>query len=313
MVTRREALAALAGIGPVLGQREDVTFSADVNVVNVLATVRDQHGRLVHGLRKDDFSIEEDGRPQVIRYFAPESDLPLTLGLLVDTSASQIPVLNAEQRASYKFLSQVLRAGQDRAFIIRFDTKVDPLQTTTESRTQLEAALLSVGASERAAAYDARRDGTKLYDAISFASDEVLKNQSGRKALIVLSDGGDTSSRSTIATAIESAQRQDTLVYTVLISGLLAAHLPLGRRPVIFGPGRKTLAQISTETGGGAFEVSSKDAIEGIYARIDEELRNQYSLGYTSDQTGAGPRKIQLTVRRKNYSIQTRGRYYAVK
>jgi len=119
-----------------------------------------------------------------------------------------------------------------------------------------------------------------------------FEEPNGRKGLIVLSDGGVPAVGATLAQAsICSASRYAHL--PILISGLLAAHLPLGRRPVIFGPGRKTLAQISIETGGAAFEVSSKDTIDGIYARIDEELRNQYGLGYTSDRTGAGARTIR--------------------
>ena len=131
---------------PLRGQQTP-TFSSDVNVVNVLATVRDKHGQIVNNLTKDDFRLEEDGRPQTIRYFAKETDLPLTLGLLVDTSPSQRRVLEQERIASYAFLEHLMREDKDKAFVIHFDWEIELLQDLTSSRKKLNAALEKLGQS----------------------------------------------------------------------------------------------------------------------------------------------------------------------
>src|ERR1700680_2485936 len=121
--------------------QNDTIFTASVNVVNVFATVRDRQGKIVRNLTKDDFSLEEDGRPQTIRYFSQETDLPLTLGLLVDTSGSQRRLVGQERTASYRFLDQVLREDKDRAFVIHFDHDVELLEDLTSSHRKLDAAL----------------------------------------------------------------------------------------------------------------------------------------------------------------------------
>src|SRR5579884_741883 len=137
--------AAQGGDGPPPASGSaDVHFSSNVNVVNVLATVHDQHGKAIKNLLKDDFTLEEDGRPQMIRYFSQQSDLPLTLGLLIDTSGSRRRVLEPERRASYKFLEQVLREDKDKAFIIHFDREVELLQDLTSRRADLERAVNEV-------------------------------------------------------------------------------------------------------------------------------------------------------------------------
>src|SRR5579863_1069818 len=121
-------------------------FSTDVNVVNVLVNVRDKQGKIVHDLNKDDFTLEEDGRAQTIKYFAQQTDMPLTLGLLVDTSGSQRRVLDQERSASHSFLDSMLREDKDKAFLIQFDHEVELLQDLTSSRQKLESALELVGA-----------------------------------------------------------------------------------------------------------------------------------------------------------------------
>ena len=143
LISRRRLLASLASIIPAvrLLQGQQPTFTSEVKVVNLLATVRDKKGQIINNLTKNDFLLEEDGRPQTIQYFSQESDLPLTLGLLVDTSLSQLRVLGAERSASYRFLEQVLREDKDQAFVIHFDREVELLQDLTSSRAKLEAAL----------------------------------------------------------------------------------------------------------------------------------------------------------------------------
>jgi len=334
------------------------TIPVEVKVVNVLATVRKKKGEIVRNLTKDDFTLEEDGRPQAIRYFTHETDLPLTLGLLVDTSGSQRRVLDQEQSASSAFLDQVLRVDKDQAFVIHFDREVELLQDVTSSRLKLDAALQSLttpqlnrqgGQGDGSDSSDSQSDsrqgsrrrggggGTLLYDAVYLASNEMMMKQQGRKALIVLSNGVDRGSKETLASAIEAAQRADTLVYSVLfkaqqeygnggyggggggmggrggMGGGMGRHGSGGRYPQESRPdGKKILERISKETGGRVFEVSQKEPIEQIFDSVQEELRNQYSLGYTPNppNTGPGYHKITLTTKPKDLIVQTRDGYY---
>jgi len=332
------------------------TMSVQVNVVNVLATVRDKHGKIVPNLNQSDFVLTEDGRPQTIHYFTKESDLPLTLGLLVDTSLSQRRVLDQERSASHSFLDQMVREDKDKAFVIHFDKEVELLQDLTGSREKLEEALAALqtpelkrasttggsdpdDADQRSGRGQGRHfgGGTLLYDAVYLASDELMKKQQGRKALIVLSDGVDHGSKESLETAIETAQRADTVVYSILFKddemnqGQRGFSFPgmggpmggggrgngrgRGQQPQESRPdGKKILDRISKETGGRLFEVSKKEPIDQIYSQIEEELRNQYSLGYTPDRTAAeapGYRKIQLATKEKDLTVQTRAGYYA--
>ncbi|MBV9267624.1 MAG: VWA domain-containing protein [Acidobacteriaceae bacterium] len=347
-----------------------------MKVVNVYATVRDKQGQIVRDLNKDDFDLKEDGRPQLIRYFSQQTDLPLTIGLLVDTSGSERRMIGTEKDASTAFLEQVMRPEKDNAFLIHFDHDVELLQDVTSSRPKLEKALDQLdrpqwahtgdtqgndpdsnggkgsgggwGGHGGAGGYGGRgrhggsggfRHGTALYDAVYLASHDVMKDQSGRKALMLLSDGQDSGSKVSLAEAITTAQRSDTLVYSIRIAdeesenrgggvggpgmgrhggwgggGMGRGGGPYGRDSGNRPDGKKILQQISRETGGGYFEVSKKKTVGDIYRQIEEELRSQYSLGYTSDRadTEGGYRKIELTVRsRKNLVVQARDGYYA--
>src|ERR1017187_3754321 len=205
-------------------QQETTTITKDVNVVNVLATVRNKQGQIVNNLTKDDFKLTDDGRPQTIKYFAKVTDMPLTLGLLVDTSLSQRRVLEQERTASYTFLEDLLREWKDKAFVLHFDSEVELLQDLTNSRPKLEAALqkLEVGDPRQAQSSGPTPahmgGGTLLYDAVFLASDELMSKQQGRKAIIILSDGVDQGSKVSLNRAIEAAQRSDTLVYTILFA-----------------------------------------------------------------------------------------------
>jgi VWFA-related protein len=336
------------------------TMSVQVKVVNVLATVRDKHGTIVNGLTKDDFTLTEDGRPQTIKYFARETDLPLTLGLLVDTSMSQRRVLSEERSASQSFLAQMLREDKDQAFVIHFDHEVELLQDLTSSHEKLRAALESLetpqftrtsggggGGSAPGSGRGSGRHGggTLLYDAVYLAADELMEKQPGRKALIVLSDGVDMGSKESLEVAIESAQRANTIVYSILFKdddaygngggfGRTGISIPGmggpgmgrggmggpgrgGRRyPQEHADGKKVLERISRETGGRLFEVSKKEPVEQIYSQIQEELRNQYNLGYTPNRENAaesGYHKIQVAAKRKDLVVQSRDGYYGDK
>jgi VWFA-related protein len=363
------ALAALPGVGPSMrAQDTAATIAVDVKVVSLPVTVRDKHGTIVRDLTKDDFTLQEDDRPQVIRYFSQEANLPLTLGLLVDTSRSQTNVLDAERNASRSFLDQMLVQPKDKAFLIHFDREVELLQDLTSSHEKLQAALeLLKTPSDRESSNDPNDPsnspsgsgsgshhggGTQLYDAVFLASNELMKKQQGRKALIILTDGVDRGSKTYLEGAIESAQRADTVVYSIYFAD---SHRDEGQRrgggmgrggggwpggggggwpgggggyPGGGGGGRgggqrhpeeprtdgkKILERISKETGGRFFEVSKKETVGQIYDSIVEELRTQYSMGYTPDKdsTASGYHHVQLQVKRKDLTVQTRDGYYA--
>jgi len=361
----RVTFASLAMLGMCVAQ-EAPTISVNVKVVNVLATVRDKHGNIVNTLTKDDFVLDEDGHPQAIRYFTRETDLPLSLGLLVDTSISQLQVLDQEKTASSAFTNELLREGTDTAFLIHFDREVELLQDVTSSRQKVATAIDDL----RAPRYDDQQTsggssgggrgrrgggfggGTLLYDSIFLASDEVLRKQPGRKAIVVLTDGVDHGSKMSLERAIESAQRADTMVYSIYFAGQEGGDYHRGMngpwgggrrgggwpgggggwpggggggypgggrtdpRPtrVSSEDGKKILERLSKETGGRMFAVSKKEPIADIYKRIEDELRNQYNIGYTPDRSSDNAsdyRHIHVTTKQKDLVVQAREGYYA--
>ncbi|HEY1494782.1 MAG TPA: VWA domain-containing protein [Candidatus Solibacter sp.] len=298
MSTRREFLAAAAALLPLRAQ--DVpTFTTDIKLVTVLATVTNHQGEIVRNLTKDDFLLLEDKRPQNIRYFSQESDLPLTLGLMVDTSMSQRRVLDAERGASYRFIETVLRPNKDQVFLMQFDFRIFMRQPLTNSLRQLSDSLPYVDTPTFNQLRAQSGGGTLLYDAVVTASQDVMLNRTGRKALILLTDGEDFGSDASVSDAIEAAQRADTLIYSILFADQ--------------GDGRRPLQRMSKETGGGFFEVSKKQNIDQIFTAIQEELRSQYSLAYVSDKPVITNefRHIQLTARQKGLAVQSRDRYFA--
>jgi VWFA-related protein len=307
--SRLTILAALAMQSQSLtAQDEQPTFKAEVKVVDVLATVRNKKGAFVRDLGKDDFSVSENGRAQTIRYFSRQTDLPLTLGLMIDTSLSQRRVMEAERIASYSFLEQVLREKKDQVFIMQFDLSPIMRQELTSSFLKLSDALQRVDTPGMNDLQSQTGGGTMLYDAMFKASREVMQHQTGRKALIVLSDGVDTGSEASIGETIEAAQKADTLIYSILFSdegyyGILGGG----------ADGRGALMRMSRETGGGFFEVSKRQSLDDIFTQLQEELRSQYNIGYVSDQPVSISefRKIQLTTHQKGLSVQARGRYWA--
>ncbi len=291
-----------------MGQ-DQPTFSTDVKVVNVLATVRTKKNEIVRNLTKDDFVLLENGRPQTIRYFSQESDLPLTIGLMIDTSMSQEHVLDSERGASFRFLDQVLRESKDKLFVMQFDMAVMLRQGLTSSRKQLEEILAYVDTPTRRELSQQTGGGTLLYDAVVEASNKVLKDQKNRKAMVVLSDGDDHGSSATLTEAIEAAQRADTLVYSILFAD---SSFPL---PFPFGggDGKGVLMRLSKETGASFFEVSKKQGIDQIYQALQEELRSQYSLGFISDKPNeiSEFRSLKLSTKQKGLVVQSRDRYWA--
>ena len=289
------------------------TFKSQVNVVNVFFNVKDKHGMLVPNLTKNDFEVLEDGKPQTIKYFSAESHEPLTLGILIDTSGSQQRVLDIEQEASTQFLHDVLNP-KDLAFLINFDVDVNLDQDFTNNVHDLARALNKVQINTGAGGgppglgggpvpTDPR--GTLLYDAIYLGANDKLKNEVGRKAMIVFTDGEDQGSRLRIQDAIEAAQKADTICYVILIADR-------GFYGGWYG-GDSVMRKLAEATGGRVIEVGNKqDKLKQAFDQIQSELRSQYNIGYTpvNNKLDGTYRKIQIKA--KDYKVQARQGYYAL-
>jgi VWFA-related protein len=296
--SRRRFLEVLAA-APAIA-RAQATFSSAVEVVSLLVTVRDKDGRFVKELTKDDFAVTDDGAPQPISYFTRQYDLPLTIGLLIDTSGSQVDVLSKEIDASVTFFKQVIREGTDEAFLSSFDTRSWLLKNLTTSPAELEKALGILNSGVRTRHY---ANGTVLYDDIADSADLILARQHGRKALILLTDGEDTTSRATFDRALEACQRADTVVYSIGIGTALPN-------------GRGILKSLAEKTGGRFFDGNHQKSTEEIYKTIEAELRSQYNLGYAPPANDPGKgrekyHKVKVTVGRPGLIVGTREGYYA--
>jgi VWFA-related protein len=297
------------------------TFKANANVVNLFFNVKDKHGLLIPHLTKDDFQVFEDGKPQTIKFFNTETNQPLTLGILIDSSASQTRVLEMEKEVGADFLRQVL-TDKDLAFVISFDVNVDLLQDFTTSVKDLKAALerakinsggtgggpAGLGGGPIPTSNNPR--GTLLYDAIWLSSREKLATEVGRKALIILTDGEDQGSQETIKNAVESAQKADAMVYVILIADrgfYFSSGMGYG--------GDRAMRDLARETGARAIEAGNNEKkLKEAFDQISAELRSQYSIGYTSTNTklDGSFRKVEIKPKQKDYKVQTRSGYYAV-
>jgi VWFA-related protein len=294
------------------------TFKVSVDVVNIFFNVKDKHGLLIPNLAKDDFQVFEDGKPQTIKYFAAEAEQPLTLGLLIDTSVSQTRVLPMEKEVGGAFLKDVLRS-KDLAFVISFDVNVDLLQDYTNSERDLRAAMNrtringgggggipGIPGMGGGPVPTANPKGTLLYDAIYLASNDKLRSEVGRKAMIVLTDGEDQGSQMTIRDAIEAAQKADAMVYVLLIADR-------GFYGGTYG-GDREMRKLCEETGGRVIDVGNKMAkLQQAFDQIAHELRSQYNIGYTptNNKRDGTFRKVEIRTK-ENYKVQARRGYYAL-
>lgn len=293
------------------------TLKVDVNVVQLFFNVKDKKGALIPGLTKDDFDILEDGKPQTIKYFAPESNLPLTLGILIDSSGSQERVLPMEKKIGGEFLNEILR-NQDLAFAFSFDVNVNLLHDFTNSVDALKTALNSAridttggrtaGTPGPGGNVPVVLRGTLLYDAVYLASNDELSHQVGRKAMILLTDGEDQGSQMAITEATEAAQKSGSLIYV-----LLCADRSFYGSGEYSGKGK--MKQLAEATGGRVIVVGNKsDKLKDAFNQIANELRNQYNIGYTPTNAALDGtlRKVEIHARNKDYRIQARTAYYAV-
>lgn len=293
------------------------TLQVNVNVVNLFFNVKDKHGTLIPDLKRDDFQVIEDGRPQSIKYFASETDQPLTLGILIDSSVSQERVLPMEKEVGAAFLKEVLRP-KDEAFVISFDVNVDLLQDFTNStgmlRTALNQARINGGGGcsgvpgvGQGPIPCGNPKGTLLYDAVYLAGREKLATEVGRKAMIILTDGEDQGSQETIRSAIEAAQKSDSICYVLLIAD--RGFYGLGGYS-----GDRAMKELAEQTGGRVISVGNKpEKLKEAFDQIANELRTQYSIGYTPSNAkrDGSFRRVQVKTK-EGYKVQCRSGYYAL-
>lgn len=310
-------LAASAQDAPQKDDQGTETFKVSVDVVNVFYNVKDGHGALIPGQQKEDFQLFEDGKPQTIKYFSSESNQPLTMGLLIDTSPSQQRVLGMEQEVGASFLRQVM-TQKDIAFLISFDVNVDLLQDYTSDPRQLREAMRKarIGGAEvdmggvggNPVPTRGPRGATKLYDAVYLAAREQLMQEVGRKAMILLTDGGEQGSKVDLSDAIEAAQKADVICYVLLVADRDWYWIHGGSYP-----GSSEVKKLTEQTGGRVIEVGSDPGkLKDAFDQISNELRSQYNIGYTSTnaERDGSFRKIEIKSR-KGYKIQARRGYYA--
>lgn len=300
------------------------TLRVNVNLVSLFFTVRDKHNGLIPTLAKSDCSILEDKQPETIKNFSAESDLPLTLGILVDTSGSQQNVLPLEQQAGGEFLRDVVRA-KDQAFLVSFDVGVNLEQDFTNNVSALTRALDKTeintaagggqvgvpGIGQGPVPTQGAPKGTLLYDAVAQVSSQKLGTETGRKALILLTDGEDMGSETKPAQAIEAAQKANAIIYVILI-----ADRPFYGMHTTFGySGDAQMQKLSSETGGRVINVGNNGKkLEDAFAQIEEELRTQYLATYTPTNTklDGSFRKIDISCKGDGLKIQARKGYYAI-
>lgn len=363
------SVSAVFAAGACVGQQAPgaAAHSAQVQQVVLPVTVRDKHGALVTSVQKSDLTLTEDGRAQTIQSLTHDSDKPLRIGLLVDTSRGLTGALAAERKAAGDYVNGLLPAAGDsknQAFLIHFDREVELLRDFTNNREKLRSELEDLGSThpqqseaqgpetvddQRSA--PRARSGDQLYDAIYLACDELMKDQHGRKALIVFSNGADHGSKETMNEAVDAADRANVAVYTIFFKGEAenrennglergnrrgggypgggypGGGYPGGGGGYPGGGGRKTpeptsatgidgkkiMQEIATRTGGHAYEAKRTGDLDPIYKLIDEEMRGQYLLAFTPDRadTEGGFHKIAVTTDKKDWTVSTREGYYA--
>lgn len=299
----------LAGVA-VLYAQDDEVLRVDVDIVSLMFSVQDKKGALIPGLEKDEFTILEDGKQQTVKYFSKETDLPLTIGLLVDVSRSQENLIDVEKVAAERFFSSVLKS-KDMAFLISFGSDAELLQDSTNSAKLLRNGLQGlrvvaspVGLHPGPVPTASRQKGTILYDAVYLAADEKLKREVGRKAIVVITDGVDQGSDYSREDAIAAAHRADAIIYSILY---------VDPQYAMFGGGDGNVKRMSEDTGGRIFHVDRKHTLENIFAQIEQELRTQYAIGYTpANRAKDGAfRKIEIKTSNKDYKVRARKGYFA--
>jgi VWFA-related protein len=296
----------------------DQPIRVDVDIVNLYSAVRNKQNGLVSSLEKEDFTLAEDGKPQTIKYFTRETDLPLTIGLLVDVSNSQRNLIEIERHAAASFFSSVLKK-KDVAFLISFGADSELLQDITGSPRSLQEGLNQMklnggfsGINSGPVPTMSKPRGTVLYDAVYLAANDMLAKEVGRKAIILITDGEDEGSRLSMKEAIEAAQKSDAIIY-----GILYVDRQFYGGFGGFGggySGEGVLKQMAEETGGRLFTVDRKNNLDNIFDQIQQEMRTQYAIGYTPTNSAKDGsfRRIDLHTANKDLKVQVRKGYYAL-
>jgi VWFA-related protein len=299
---------------PTQDEQSVATFKVSVNLVDLFFTVKDKNGNLVPHLTKADCSVTEDKEPQTLKSFVAQNDQPLTLGILLDTSGSQMNVLPLEQDTGSQFLDRVMRS-KDEAFLVSFDVNVDLLQDYTNSPRQLARAMNSAKINAGQGGFGSgpvptagAPRGTLLYDAINLAANEKMNQETGRKAMIILTDGDDEGSRTKIGDAIAAANKNNIMIYVILIADRgFYGGFGMGYS------GYSSAKRISDETGGRLIDVGNNGPkLQAAFEQIQDELRTQYVASYTPSNT-----KMDGTFRKvgvecgNGTKVQVRKGYYA--
>jgi VWFA-related protein len=295
------------------GPTAPAAIKSTTSQVNLYAIVRDRRGRLVANLDKNNFALAEDGAAQQIRYFSRETNVSLSLGVLIDTSPSQARLMATEQASAKLFLRSVLQST-DQAFVIHFDVDIEVLQDFTNSPALLAGALDSMRINTTGKSVlpgsspNARPGATRLYDAVYLASNELMKTRYGRKVLVLVTDGEDQGSTEDWKNALQAAEKADVIVYTIVVTD--PDFYTLMQIPY---HGSATMQKLSAATGGRTIRTASVRDLGGAFDQVSAELRSEYLLSYspTNESRNGAFRAIRLQVPGHNYTVATRRGYYA--
>lgn len=291
-------------------QGQGPVIKSEVTLVNLFATVRDKNHRIVTDLKQDDFKVAEDGKDEKVAFFSKEMALPITLGLLLDTSGSEQFMLPAIQDAGGRFMHRVLKKG-DEAMVISFDSDVDLLSDFTDDKQILDRAInkarINIPGGGSLAGnpgpVGGQQTGTALYDAIYLACGDKLNGEAGRKAIVIVTDAQDEGSKVKLEEAVEVAQRTDTVVHILLVADPR------------FGGNMSVAHKLTEDTGGRLIVIRSEKNLEEAFDQISEELRSQYTLGYYPTNTARDGkfRKIKVETNNHDLKVLARKGYYAPK
>jgi VWFA-related protein len=293
----RVLLTALLAAALVAAQAAgEQTIAVDVDLVNIYFTVCTKKGRLLSNLPRERFTIFEDDQPQRITNFSRETDLPLTIVLLIDTSGSVRYKLDFEQEAAIDFLQSTLRRGRDQAAIFTFNSSLNLRQDYTDDPQLLASAVRRIHAG----------GGTGLYDALYFLLEGTLAEQTGRRGIILLTDGDDNSSRSSPRDVVDAAQRNNVAIYAISVNSLGIGSSDSARFD-------RVMEMFGRETGGNAFFPIRLKELSAYFKEISNELRSQYTIAYrsTNPNFDGSFRKIRIEVDNAQYSVRTRAGYFA--
>ncbi|HXQ98553.1 MAG TPA: VWA domain-containing protein [Candidatus Limnocylindrales bacterium] len=298
-------------------KQDQQPIKVGTSLVSLYATVRDSHKKIVANLEQNQFHIYEDGVEQKVAFFSQEKTLPLTMGILIDTSGSEETMIGAIQQAATQFLQRVMQK-KDEAMVITFDLDVDLLADWTNDLPQLERAIHRARVNTGGAGgqvtpgpfpTNINGGGTNFYDAVYLACHDKMASEAGRKTLIILTDAEDTGSKLKLQDAIEAAQRADTVVHVLLIAASPNHGFVIGSNGGDMGVARK----LTDETGGRAIDVKNEKDLLKAFDEITEELRSEYSLGFypTNTKLDGTFRHIKVETTDKDYKVVSRKGYYA--